>query len=55
MNPKLQVRSKNPGASPKIQGGGLMGHSQHFQGFKIMLIVPFYLRIKLQDFQFLPI
>ena len=26
MNPKLQVRSKNPGASPKIQGGGLLQH-----------------------------
>ena len=26
MNPKLQVRSKNPGASPKIQGGGLVGY-----------------------------
>ena len=25
MNPKLQVRSKNPGASHKIQGGGLDG------------------------------
>ena len=23
MNPKMQVRSKNPGANPKIQGGGL--------------------------------
>ena len=25
MNPKMQVRSKNPGANPKIQGGGLLG------------------------------
>ena len=25
MNPKLQVQSKNPGASPKIQGDGLSG------------------------------
>ena len=24
MNPKMQVRSKNPGANPKIQGGGLL-------------------------------
>ena len=26
MNPKLQVQSKNPGASPKIQGGGLYNY-----------------------------